>query len=95
MNKLARIALLTLFAGMGLSLHAFAYPDSASAHKACDPKGVQYDAKNKQFCCGTKGGCPNALQASGGARIVQPARRVDECASTAGTAIKACASAKN
>lgn len=40
---------------------AYAYPSSKDAHKACDPKGVQYDATNKQFCCGTKGGCPGTL----------------------------------
>ena len=41
--------------------NAYAYTSSKDAHKACDPKGVQYDSTNKQFCCGTKGGCPGAL----------------------------------
>jgi hypothetical protein len=45
-------------AGLTMSGSCFAYTSSADAHKACDPTGVQYDASNKQFCCGTKGGCP-------------------------------------
>lgn len=48
--------------GIFLSANSFAYITSADAHKVCDPTGVQYDHTNKQFCCGTKGGCPGALQ---------------------------------
>ena len=44
---------------------ALAYKTSKDAHKACDPKGGQYDAKTKSYCCGTKGGCPNGAALEG------------------------------
>lgn len=53
--------ILMIVSGICLSANCFAYITSADAHKACDPTGVQYDHRNKQFCCGTKGGCPGPL----------------------------------
>ena len=90
MNTSARIL---AAAGLGLMLLAspgvaLAYKTSEDAHKACDPKGVQYDAKTKSFCCGTKGGCPNgaALKGAeaGGATMADKAVKPGATAAPAG-----------
>jgi len=62
MKNAKKVYFLSFVTGLLLSGNCFSYTSSADAHKACDPKGVQYDSKNKQFCCGTKGGCPNPLK---------------------------------
>jgi hypothetical protein len=55
-----RVAVLAV-AALCASAGSLAYTSSKDAHKACDPTGVQYDSSNKQYCCGTKGGCPGPL----------------------------------